>query len=75
MTPQDQAIVLIGNYVTTALSLLIKTLEANGSLPEHQFEAVLREALRQAEEHRSRLDYRLLESLLRMLEGNIPRSH
>ena len=31
MTPQDQAIVLMGHHINTVLSLLVKTLEANGS--------------------------------------------
>jgi hypothetical protein len=73
MTPEDQALGYVANFVAVALAELTSCLKSNGALHPGQFETALRETItRQGAEH-ERLDYELLAHLVSLLEGSQPK--
>jgi hypothetical protein len=70
--PMDEetnvTIALTAHFVTQAMVMLARNLTLHGALPEGAFEHTLRETLEHPGANRERLDYRMLEVLLKSLE-------
>jgi hypothetical protein len=62
------AIALTAHFVTQAMVMLARNLTLHGALPEGAFEHTIRETLEYPGANRERLDYRMLEVLLKSLE-------
>jgi hypothetical protein len=73
MTPEDQAMGYMANFVTTAFSDLRDCLRENGALRPGQFERALQATIDHPNAQRERLDYKLLAVLVATLEGSHPK--
>jgi hypothetical protein len=73
MSPEDQALGYLANFVTVALADLTSCLKSNGVLHPGQFETALRKTITRQGAERERLDYELLTHLVSFLEGSQPK--
>lgn len=70
MTPNDATIIALSNtFTTVAITLLVQCLEHRGSIEAGEYARVLRETIEADGADRTRLDYVLLQGLLRRLDG------
>jgi hypothetical protein len=73
MTPEDQALGYMANFITIAFADLRDCLRENGALRPGQFESVLHATIEHPDADRERLDYKLLANLVATLEGSHPK--
>lgn len=75
MTPEEQALGYMANFVTIAFADLRDCLRENGALRPGQFESALNATIDHPDADRERLDYKLLANLVAALEGSHPPLH
>jgi hypothetical protein len=73
MTPEDQALGYMANFITMAFVDLRDCLRESGALRPGQFERALHATIDHPNAQRERLDYKLLASLVGTLEGSHPK--